>query len=458
MKPLSFSRRTLGSVVVAMLLAVAIGCSGGGSGTKVTTSFTPSTPATSSIQVNIGDLPGRVAAFAITVNAVTLTNSTGGTVNVLAAPVTVELAHLAGTTTPLATLNIPQGTYTAVSITLASPQVTVIDPVAGQPVQKTLPAAPLTRTVTLNPALTLGATASQLNLDLDLDTSLAIDALGNVSFDPKFLATHGPLGGATPPKGENEPIVGTISAVSGASFTLITKFGKQTLTFTTNSSTVFRGVSGTGALTSGMSVLVLATAQSDGSLLATKVGVLSALPQNFGVQGLITKVGSNQFQLVLQNGFGGMMSVPLFAGGITVNWGPATIFRIDDDISLSGLPFTPTFDATTLSPGQQVEVDATIPPLMVASVPAALTATQVQLEPQPVVGTVASTSTGSFVLTLPAESFFTTLTKATSVTVYTQNAKVSGTITTGATVVARGLLFINGTTLNMAAGQVGVKQ
>ena len=91
-----------------------------------------------------------------------------------------------------------------------------------------------------------------------------------------------------------------------------------------------------------------------------------------------------------------------------------------------------------------------------------ITATNIELEPQGVSGTVATAiSSGgqtSFTLTLPSGCAFTTLTGATSVTVYQQpkTAIANGSsIASGSTVHAFGLMFFDNGQWKMVASRLG---
>ena len=93
---------------------------------------------------------------------------------------------------------------------------------------------------------------------------------------------------------------------------------------------------------------------------------------------------------------------------------------------------------------------------------ATLTATSVSLGQQGLRGTVSSYaqsgSQANFTLTLPADSSFTKLTGATTVTVYQQaGTKLRGlsNITNGSIVQVRGLLFRDGGVLRLVAGRIG---
>ena len=91
-----------------------------------------------------------------------------------------------------------------------------------------------------------------------------------------------------------------------------------------------------------------------------------------------------------------------------------------------------------------------------------MNASQLYLDPQGVTGTVAASVTGgaaaTLTLTLPSDSAFTTLTGATTVTVYQQPKTVvtgNASIPSGSSVHAFGLLFYDGGQWKMVAQRIG---
>jgi len=405
-------------VLVVIALAATMACSGGGSGSStIKTDTTPAATA-SVVQVTMGDDPGdRVAALSITINSATLTSTTGSAISLISAPTTVELSSLAGTTTPLGTITVPAGTYNKATITLGGATITVVDPSTGNTVQKTFNAPANPFTINLNPVFVSDGSALVINVDMDLHASVAIDSSGNITFNPLFIATHGRLAGPPtggPPNpftGGVERSLGTVTAVSGSSFTITTAIGQRSLTFTTNSSTVFKGISGIGALQTGTLVLVGGQTQADGTLLAVGVGIVDALHAGPGAIGIVAKTTGTpvtQFMLVTQGvatakALTGLSPVPQMA--LTVNVTSTTNFEPDaDDINVSGF----TFDANSLSPAQTVAVGARAPLAVfsgttMGSLPVlgTLDASQVRLLQQPLVGTISNLTTTGFTLTVP---------------------------------------------------------
>jgi hypothetical protein len=247
-----------------------------------------------------------------------------------------------------------------------------------------------------------------------------------------------------------------------------------TYTFTTNSSTVFDGTSMSG-MSSGMLAIVDATMQADGSLLATKVQSMmgSGGAMGGGIVTAVTGQPATQLTMVMQNGAGAGMMASDFAAGVTIDMNGSTTYQIDEDnMDMSGLPFTPMFDASHIYAGQSV-MPISSGGMMSGSgggmmgggsMAGTMTASNLELEPQGFSGTVAtaisSNSATSFMLTLASDSAFTTMTGATSITVYQQTeATVAGTspIASGFTVHAFGLLFFDGGQWKMVASRIGAE-
>ena len=123
-------------------------------------------------------------------------------------------------------------------------------------------------------------------------------------------------------------------------------------------------------------------------------------------------------------GLGQAASAAATTSIVTVTTNSSTVFAIAPQfVSLSALPFTPTFTSANLSPGQTVGIVASV----VSPVPNwTATATNVTLMPQTLGGTVTAISTvggwTAYTLSLPGGSAFATLSGASTVTVYTSAA------------------------------------
>ena len=467
---------TLASACLAMILAAVLsGCSGGAGTNMSGSNSSPTSSAKTAVQVNMGDSPADwMLAFSMNINSMSLMNSSGS-ISVVSSTMPMEMMHLMGTMQPLAMVNAPQGTYTGASITIGSATVMYMDPTTKAPVGATI-SGPITASVTFSSPMTVGSTPMAMGFDLDLADSVTKGSNGNLSMNPVFHVTSAAQGSGNaldPSDGGIQQMMGEISSVTGSSFMMTSMQAAQGFTFMTNSSTQFVGTS-MSAMSSGMLAVVDASLQADGSLLATRV---QSIMSSGGVMGggIITAVTgqpTTALTMVMQNGAGmGMMS-SYFAAGATVDLSGSTTYRIDeDDMDMSGIPFTPVFDASHIYAGQRVMPISSSGMMSGgmgggmmggSSLAGTITASEVLLEPQGLSGTAAlainSGSSISFTLTLPADCAFTTLTGATSVTVYQQSATtITGTspIASGTSIHAFGLLFFDGGQWKMVASRIG---
>ena len=225
-------------------------------------------------------------------------------------------------------------------------------------------------------------------------------------------------------------------------------------------------------MTNGMLVMVDASLQADGTLMATKI---QSMMNSGGVMGggIITGLTGQpptSLTMVMQNGAGSGMMSSDFAAGATVDLGGSTSYQIDEyGMDMSGLTFTPIFDASHIYVGQSVMPISSTSMMSGgsgmmggSSMGGTIAASEVALEPQGLTGTTAiaitSGSTTSFTLTLPSDSAFTTLTGATSVTVV-QHAQTTvagpSPIASESSVHAFGLLFFDGGQWKMVASRMG---
>src|ERR1019366_466048 len=111
-------------------------------------------------------------------------------------------------------------------------------------------------TVTFNPPMTVGSGASVLGFDMNMANSISIDGSGNVTITPMFTAMMNPAsaGSQSPWQGYMQDMVGSVSSTSGSQFTMSMLMGQQSVTLSTNSNTVFEGMSGMGGMSNGMIV------------------------------------------------------------------------------------------------------------------------------------------------------------------------------------------------------------
>jgi hypothetical protein len=257
---------------------------------------------------------------------------------------------------------------------------------------------------------------------------------------------------------------------SGNSFTMSMMQSSQDISVTTGSNTQFMGMGGMGSMSNGMIVMVDATMHSDGTFMAQKVESMMSMSGGSMADGLVTSLSGNpvtQLTIGTMDGTGsGMMGSDL-AGTMTVNVSPTAIFNIDsDNVEMTNLPFTPTFDGTTVFQGQRVEAVSSTGMMQGGGMGGmmgggTINASEIDLEQQGLSGTVSayvgSAPPTTFTLTVASDSAFTTLTGATTITVFQQTGtELRGmtTITNGNTVHVRGLLFFDAGTYKLVAGRI----
>ena len=472
------SRTSAAAAAVAgvfLLASLLTACGGGGTPSGTGTNPNPTPAAKTPVQVNMGDSPADwMLAFSMNITSMSLTGS-NGSATVVSTSVPMEMMHLMGTMQPLAMVSAPQGSYTGASITIGSATVMYMDPTTKAPVQATIP-GPMTANVTFSSPITVGSTPMAMGFDLDLASSVTSGSGGTLTMNPVFHVSSGMQGSGTasdPTNGGIQQMMGSIASVSGSSFSMTSMQAAQSFTFATNSSTVFNGVSmGMSSMSSGMLVIVDATMQPDGSMLATKVQSMmgSGGAMGGGVITALTGQPPTQLTLVMQNGAGTGMMASDFAAGITVDMNGSTTYQMDDDnMDMSGLPFTPVFDASHVYAGQSVMpissggmMSGSGGMMGGGSMAGTMTASGLELEPQGLSGTVAtkisSGTATSFTMTLPSGCAFTTLTGATSVMVYQQTGTTVSTgssIASGSTIHSFGLLFYDGGQWKMVASRIG---
>jgi hypothetical protein len=465
----SISRVIRSTACAALMFSMLVlfGCGGG-------TSSSPNPqPNTTSLQVNIGDGPSdRLVAVSMTISSMTLANTSGSSVTVVSSATPVEMMHLMGTMQPISLMKVPRGTYSGATVNISSALVMYMDPATRQLIQKTVP-GPMSANVSFNPSLTVGSTPMVLSLDMNMASSVSIDGAGNVSITPTMVASMNPGGASNthdPENGGMEHMTGTVKSFSGNSFTMSMMQSSQDIPVTTDSNTQFQGMGGMGGMSDGMIVMVDATMQSDGSFMAHTVQSVMAMSGGSMAGGLVTGLTGSpvtQLTLVMHEGAGtGMMGSDL-AGTTTVNVSPTAAFNIDsDNVDMSNLPFTPTFDGTSVFKGQRIEAVSSSGMMSGGGMGgmmggATINASEIDLEQQGLSGTV-SGSTGSaapttFTLTVASDSAFATLTGTNTITVFQQSGtelRGMATITNGNTVHVRGLLFFDAGTYRLVAARI----
>ena len=475
------------AVAAGLSLAAALvtGCS---TGVSPATGTNINSPAVA-VPVLITDAPSdQLVAFTLTLNSITLTDTAGKTDSVLSSPTTIEICHLNGIQAPLVTASIPEDTYVSATLTFSSPQITYIT-AAGLPVTVTPTLATTSFSLTFPATITVNNTSTSLLVDLLAGQSVAISGT-TVTVTPVFkIMAVPPPSTISPPNqnGTGMQQMGTVVSVSGTTLVIEPGSGPN-FTLTTNSSTVLQGFTALSALTAGELVQVdfivsQACAQNLGStvqctppvLLATRIQLAPPPPTGqppinllSGTVTSVPQVVPGDFKIAVMQGLGPAVS-PVAASAVsifTIETTSSTVYAITPQfVSLTGLPFTPTFTAANLSPGQTVGVisSGTIATSLSGTV---VPASNVYLIPQTIGGTVTAVSTSgsytAYTLTLASGSAFASLSGASTVTVYTSAATVGPVAPTatnntpikvGNQVRFNGLIFNTGSgTFSMVAG------
>lgn len=459
----SLSRVTRLLVACMALAAVAVvtGCGGGGNSTTGAGPTPTPAPGSSSMQVRIGDAPAdSVIAFEVSVSSLSLTPAGGGSPVSVSVPANnrIELTHASGKFEPFVAGNLPQGTFSAVNLTLVNSELTFLSS-TGTPVHINGPAS-ASISVPLSPNLTIGSSPLVLNIDVNVANSVttAGNVVNGISFGPtSFNITAKAPGAANNQQdddGEIEDVQGTVTAVNGSSFTMLLQNGSS-LTFATDATTEFKdGVTGVAGLLNQV-VTAEGFTKSDGSLFAKEVEGLEN--QNGAeIEGLITAISGTTLTVTAQDGIGNGMDDSKVGATFTVNIAGlgASKFRVKTGNGFGGsLPnATFPFDATTIHAGQRIEVDTDAP---VPPANGSINVDKINLQQQGVSGTVANAAAGKFDLTLAADSALAVISGQTVVHVTTNSSTdIRVSVANNAKVDVRGLLFWNGTSWQMIARRV----
>ncbi|MBO0911739.1 MAG: hypothetical protein J2P13_08100, partial [Acidobacteria bacterium] len=375
----------------------------------------------------------QVTRFTVELRTLTLTSRSGKTVALLASPQSSEFMHLNGGIEPLTTVDVPDDVYTSAKVTLGSTMnlneaefVCIGKKPDGGLVVADDSGVTQAPAVNLPSPITVTGTSMALLLNLEVFNSAAfpsclsslnnsLDPFQDFSLTPAF--TLAPIASPTmPPSTESAKVSGLTAIVASVGtaaspFTLTVAggpFGTRTLSASSNSATVFQGVTGPSALSPGMFVNVDGAVQSDGSLVATRIEAEDPSAINDFI-GPVIGVGSESL--------GGGSRVPvLYLFGrtelgplMTLNpGGPSgiyedlvlfdasnVVYKISGQFTnLESLPFVPSFNASNVTPGQNVDV-TTLDYVNCAGCPHANTVT---LVPQTIDGRiVGAQQAGNFV-------------------------------------------------------------
>lgn len=297
------------TVSAALLAALGLlGLSGCAGITKATSTTTPAA-SSGSVAAFLTDAPADgVAAFSIQLTGATLVGTNGVSTSISTGVQQIEIRHLVlASTVALQNGGAPSGNYTALNLSFANPQMTLVDASGNVTLLNatTTPSVKLA-SVTVNAPISMSLAANGaagLVMDFDLRQSISTDGNGNYVVTPVVNVSN-VTDSPTEPNLQNAE--GTVVSVpSSNSVNLLLIDTGQVVRLTTNPSTLFSADAGASAnVTSGQYIDVDASFQTDGSFLASRVNTVSSNPALcFGgvVTGVTTDgLGNTTLGLVVQ--------------------------------------------------------------------------------------------------------------------------------------------------------------
>jgi hypothetical protein len=466
------------SAFTVSLTIFVTGC-GGHSGTGGT--GTPLSANTTVVLLASSTANDQLSSFTMTLESLTLTNQSGKTVNLLASPVSEEFIHLNGHVEPIATVSIPQGVYVSASATYGSGNPVCNGQAPGMNMTDGLTGG-ASGTINLPNPISVAGTTMGMVLNLQVSTyPEECPTPTEFVFAPPVTAAFNlaPLTIAAQPTNSTNGLAlgleGTVSSVvsGSAGFSvngLVNGQTPPTWQVSINSSTVLQGISAASQLTAGLPVDMDVAIQQDGSLVATRVSVVSTDTANLTVasgplmsvsdaEPVTFLIGAAQ-QGYLPSGFGGFGYV---------NFGNSQFQAPDQFRNLASLPFTASFNSANIVPGQNVTV--TTQATAVTGGPTYIPLTAMSLRPQTINGTVSAISSeGGFttytVMLAPYDLFpqfgvqpgqTTLLTNPSTVTVYADsNTQMlnQNSLAVGSVFRFYGLVFNDNGTLRMDCAQI----
>jgi Domain of unknown function (DUF4382) len=269
---------TLLAFLVPLVLLVACGSnSGSQSGSTANNQQGP-------VFVTGEDAPvSSVVGFNITINSITLNNSTG-TVLALSTPTAVDFGRLMGLRSLLAFNTIPEGTYTSATIAFAAsnpaPLISYVNLSTNPPSVEELTGSLNQATVTVPfpsgaPLVVTNNGLVGLHMDFDLRDSLAIDSNNQMTGAINPVVTVQAVS-ASDELGQITEFTGNVVSLnqSGNSFLLQGPYGFEE-TIDVNSNTQYNGSNSLSTLLPNAIVSLVGTVQADGSILASGVELIT---------------------------------------------------------------------------------------------------------------------------------------------------------------------------------------
>jgi uncharacterized protein DUF4382 len=267
-------KRLLAIAGLSALSAVLIACGG----TSSSSSKSGGSTSQSQVFVTGEDAPlPTVVAFNITLNKITLNNSSGS-VTALSTPTTVDFGRLIGLRSLLAFNTIAPGTYTSATFTMANPVIDYVNLGTNPPSLGTLNGTLTNSTVTVSFPTAMVVSAGGLgglHMDFDLRDSLQTDQTGQIT------GVVNPVIGiqavsASDTVGQITDFTGSLLSANTStnSFVMQGPWGFQE-TIEVNSQTQYNGSFSLASLPVDGIISVIGTVQTDGSILASAVEAIT---------------------------------------------------------------------------------------------------------------------------------------------------------------------------------------
>ena len=273
-------KRFLAGTALLALIALTLTACGGGSSSSSNDSATQA-----HVFVTGEDAPvSAVVAFNITINQITLNNSTTSMV-VMNTPTTVDFGRLVGMRSLLGFNPITPGTYTSATVAFATspaPTVDYINLTTTPPSLGMATGGLSNTTVTVafpsgSPLVVGTGGLGGLHLDFDLRDSLAISN-GNLSISNGQIAINPVITvqavSASSSLGQITEFTGNVVTVGSTSFVLQGPYGFEE-TIDVDSNTQYNGSNTLSSLAENNIVDVEGTVQADGSILASSVELIT---------------------------------------------------------------------------------------------------------------------------------------------------------------------------------------
>ena len=482
--------------LLALAAANAVGCGGKGVGSADSTS----NGSTTVTILATSDANGQLSEFDVVLTSLKLIGNSGKTIDLITTPIHAEFMHVNGTSEPLFTVSVPQGTYTSATASVGTSGFTCVslNPSTSNGLQISYFGNELASTpdVTVNLPMPITITGTSMSLSLDLLVSQSAtwttcnpNGIEPFAVTPTFKLIPLTASSATM-NGQNgieSGLKGLIASVDGPAkgFTVTAADGAGCAAaqgqsgcvstvdgplwkVVSNGSTSYQGITGFSQLAAGMPVDMDAALQPDGSLQATRVAVYDMND--------VDLTTANGPLLFVSGAWPALDSYPREELGplkigsyIPFNFSSAVFQTSSHFRNLSNLPFTASFNASNMIAGQNTYISTHALSLSIG--PTFVPATTITLMPQTVNGTVKIiASEGGFTtygVTLAPYDLFpqlsvqagqtTLLTNPDTVVVYTDsNTQMlnSRPIAVGDVVRFYGLVFNDNGTLRMDCAQI----